>query len=340
MRHRKRQRARLRPSALIAAAVALIAVAAFLWAGQQPGPARASTAGADTPVAAPAVTIPAAVPATAAVPSSSARPTPSHRAGPSPSAGATRKAQPKPAAPAAAPVPGAGQRLITFVNSTAQTVWPAAQADPGYPLARTGWVVPPGGSVSFLMPDHWNGRLWGRTGCRFDAAGNGHCVTGDCDGRFQCGTAGSTAPETLAEFDLDAWSGMDFYDVNLDGFNLPMWINHSGGSTPDRISPDGCIPAGCTHNLLDTCPAAIQDRVNGVEVGCLNPCTVFNTDQYCCRGAWGSRATCLPAQWPVDYAAIFKRAEPTGYSYVYDDQSSVFTCSGGCDYRITFGVSP
>jgi Thaumatin family len=234
----------------------------------------------------------------------------------------------------------ADERTVTFVNDTSQTVWPAAQADPSQPLAETGWVVAPGQSVTITMPDHWNGRLWGRTGCSFDASGTGHCVTGDCAGRFQCGSAGSVPPETLAEFDLDAWDGMDFYDVNLDGFNLPMYINHTGGTTPDKVSSDGCIPLGCTHDLLATCPSVLQDKVDGTEVGCLTACDVFNTDQYCCRGAWGSRATCIPSQWPVDYAAIFKAAEPTGYSYVYDDQTSVYTCSGRCDYKITFGVSP
>jgi Thaumatin family len=255
-----------------------------------------------------------------------------------PSSPTTTPTVPKPTSSSA--VASAGERVITFVNTTSQTIWPAAQADPKAPLAQTGWVVPPGGSVSILMPDNWNGRLWGRTGCVFNSSGDGHCVTGDCDGHFQCGTAGSASPETLAELDLDAWDGMDFYDVNLDGFNLPMWINHTGGTTPDKVSSTGCVPAGCTHNLLATCPSVLQDKANGVEVGCFTACNVFGTAQYCCAGSWSSRAACQPTKWPVDYAAIFKAAEPTGYSYVYDDATSVFTCSGSCNYRITFGVSP
>ena len=335
MRHRRRGSARNRSSALVVVAVVLVAVAAYLWGGA-PGAGRGQAVTAARAAGPGAV----ASARTGASPGRPAGPSERASAGPSVSASVSAAASASISASAGGtPRPGPGQRLVTFVNRTSQTVWAAAQADPAAPLARTGWTLPAGGSVSFVMPDHWNGRLWGRTGCDFDAAGYGHCVTGDCAGRFQCGPAGSVAPETLAEFDLDAWGGMDFYDVNLDGFNLPMYINHSGGSTPDKVSSDGCVPAGCTHDLLATCPSALQDRVGGVEVGCLTPCTVFNTDQYCCRGAWNSRATCLPAQWPVDYAAIFKQAEPTGYSYVYDDQTSVFTCSGGCDYRITFGVS-
>ncbi|WP_225447083.1 thaumatin family protein [Streptacidiphilus sp. PB12-B1b] len=327
--------------AVVVGVVALVALAAFLpgrlfGAGRTQGAAQAAPSAVS---GAPATSAGTAAARTAAPRGSASAHGSAHASAAASATHAPAPAGHRTSAAPAAPVPAAGQRVVTFVNATAQTVWPAAQADPKEPLARTGWVLPPGASVSLLMPDGWNGRLWGRTGCSFDAAGQGHCVTGDCDGRFQCGTAGSTAPETLAEFDLNAWGGMDFYDVNLDGFNLPMWINHTGGTTPDKVSADGCIPAGCTHDLLATCPSALQDRVGGSVVGCLGPCTVFNTDQYCCRGAWSTRATCLPARWPVDYAAIFKRAEPTGYSYVYDDQSSVYTCSGGCDYRITFGVS-
>ena len=38
---------------------------------------------------------------------------------------------------------------------------------------------------------------------------------------------------------------------------------------------------------------------------------------------------------------VFKSAEPNAYSYVDDDDdvTSVFTCSGVCDYRITFGLT-
>ena len=54
----------------------------------------------------------------------------------------------------------------------------------------------------------------------------------------------------------------------------------------------------------------------------------------------GPRATCNPRKWPVDYARVFKRAEPYAYSYVDDDATSVYVCSGRCDYHIVFGLSP
>ena len=35
---------------------------------------------------------------------------------------------------------------------------------------------------------------------------------------------------------------------------------------------------------------------------------------------------------------MFKRAEPYAYSYVDDDATSVYVCSGRCDYHIVFGL--
>ena len=198
-----------------------------------------------------------------------------------------------PSAPAVSEPPpsgAAGSRLVTFVNRMQQTIWVAASPDPGQPLAATGWVLPAGQTVTITVPNRWNGRFWGRTGCVFNGSGVGHCQTGDCGGLLQC-TGYGQIPATLAEYDLDAWDNLDFYDVSMvDGSNLPMYINisRSTGGTVDKISPDGCDPA----------------------------------------------------KWPVDYAAVFKRAEPYAYSYVYDDATSVFTCSGYCDYRITFGITP
>jgi len=240
------------------------------------------------------------------------------------------------------PVPDAaavasGKRLVTFVNKVSQTIWVAAAQNPAHPLATTGWVLPAGQSLTITVPDNWNGRFWGRTGCVFHG-GLGHCQTGDCNGRFQCAGNGAI-PATLAEYDLNAWDGLDFYDVSMvDGSNLPMYINITAGQTTDKISRTGCVPAGCTKPVA--CPSALQVKAGGVAVACESACARIGTDQYCCRGAWAPRSQCDPARWPVDYAAVFKKAEPYAYSYVDDDATSVFTCKGRCDYQITFGVSP
>jgi hypothetical protein len=255
------------------------------------------------------------------------------------SSGSSASGATAPASAASVPAAAAGHRNVTFVNAVAQTIWVAAGQQTAQPaLTTTGWVLKPGQSLTISVPDHWNGRFWGRTGCAFDASGTGHCQTGDCGGRFQCPGYGSI-PATLAEFNLNAWSGLDFYDVSMvDGSNLPMWINQLGGTSTDAISTHGCSAAGCTRPVV--CPAALQIHAGGAVVGCESPCGIFGTDQYCCRGQWAPRSACDPTKWPVDYAADFKRAEPFAYSYVDDDATSTFTATGEAGYRITFGLSP
>jgi hypothetical protein len=228
-----------------------------------------------------------------------------------------------------------------MVNALSQTIWPAIAADPEHPVSATGWKLLPGASVTIVIPDHWDVRVWARTGCVFDGTGAGHCVTGDCAGHFQCGRTWGQFPDTLAEFNLNAWQGMDFYDVSLvEGNNLPMYVNYSGGKTPDPLSPTGCSKAGCTRDANATCPPALQRVHDGAVVACLSSCLALGGDQMCCTGKWSSRTACDPTRWPVDSAAVFKKAEPFAYSYVDDDATSVLTCSGECDYRITWGVSP
>jgi hypothetical protein len=234
---------------------------------------------------------------------------------------------------------GSKRRLVTFVNRMRETIWVAAAPNPSTPLAATGWVLPPGKSVTISTPNNLNTRFWGRTGCVF-RNGVGHCQTGDCGGLFQCKGWG-TIPATLAEVNFDAWDNLDFYDVSMvDGSNLPMYINitRSSGGTTDKISPNGCVPAGCTKAVQ--CPSVLDVKAGGKVVACISACARLGGDQYCCRGKYAPRSACDPANWPVDYAAVFKRAEPYAYSYADDDATSVFVCKGVCDYRITFGLTP
>lgn len=325
--------------AMVATAAALLTVAAAILVnssavGPAVGTARPHAVAVSSPSSRPTVRPPATVspvPSTASPSASSPGSAPA-----SPSVPATGRSVPAPV-----PVPGPGRRLLTLVNNLQQTIWPAVAADPVHPVEATGWELPPGASHTLVIPDHWDVRVWARTGCAFNASGTGHCVTGDCAGRFQCGSTWGQFPSTLAEFNLNSYQGMDFYDVSLvEGNNLPMYINHTGGRTPDQISPTGCAASGCTHDANATCPPVMRRTVGGVVVACLSACLAIGGDQTCCLGQWSSRAACDPAKWPVDSAAVFKKAEPFAYSYVSDDATSVFTCTGECDYRITWGVSP
>ena len=153
-----------------------------------------------------------------------------------------------------------GPRQVTFVNHLDETIWVAASpGNPAASLTVTGWTLPAGQQVTITVPNHWNGRFWGRTGCHFDAAGKGDCQTGDCGGLFQCKGYGSI-PATLAEYNLDAWDNLDFYDVSMvDGSNLPMYVNRFKGRGKDAISADGCSAAGCTQEVA--CPPVLQVHV-------------------------------------------------------------------------------
>jgi hypothetical protein len=117
-----------------------------------------------------------------------------------------------------------------------------------------------------------------------------------------------------------------------------MYINVSGGKASKKVSNNGCVPAGCTKAVK--CPKVLDVTVKGKVVGCISACARLGGDQYCCRGPYAPRADCNPAKWPVDYAAVFKKAEPYAYSYVDDDATSVYVCSGRCNYRIVFGLTP
>lgn len=231
---------------------------------------------------------------------------------------------------AACPPGQALARTFTFVNQCNETVWVGALGNPGRGNPNGGgWTLPAHATSTVEVPAGWAGRFWGRRGCSFDASGHGACVTGDCGGRLQCNGAGGVPPTSLAEFTLDGGGNVDYYDVSLvDGYDLPIGITADGGQ---------CGAPTCVADLLASCPGELQVRDGaGRLVACASACERFNTDQYCCRGAYGSPQTCNPAAWPVNYAAIFKRACPNEYSYAYDDTSSTFTCGGAPGYHITF----
>uniref|UniRef100_A0A5B7AS29 Thaumatin-like protein 1b n=1 Tax=Davidia involucrata TaxID=16924 RepID=A0A5B7AS29_DAVIN len=212
---------------------------------------------------------------------------------------------------------------FTFVNKCEYTVWPGILANAGSPsLDSTGFELPEDTSRSFQAPTGWSGRFWARTGCNFDGSGSGSCSTGDCgSGQVECNGAGAAPPATLAEFTLGT-GGQDFYDVSLvDGYNLPMIVEASGGSGM-------CASTGCVTDLNRQCPAEL--RVGDGEA-CKSACEAFGSPEYCCSGAYGSPATCKPSA----YSEMFKSACPRSYSYAYDDPTSTFTCTGA-DYTMTF----
>ncbi|KAG6535157.1 protein P21-like [Zingiber officinale] len=199
-----------------------------------------------------------------------------------------------------------------IVNRCSFTVW-AAWATTG-PRAGGGNRLNSGQSWTInINAGATGGRIWARTGCSFDGNGRGSCQTGDCGGVLQCQGYGR-APNTLAEFALNQFQNLDFFDIsNVDGYNVGLDFSPTSG---------GCRGIRCAANIVGECPA--QLRAPG---GCNNPCTVFGTQRYCCtNGPCG----------PTELSEFFKTRCPDAYSYPQDDATSTFTCPGGTNYRVTF----
>ncbi|CAH8357381.1 unnamed protein product [Eruca vesicaria subsp. sativa] len=217
--------------------------------------------------------------------------------------------------------------VFTIVNSCSFPVWPGIiTGDNGLQLNGGGFDLTPGASVDLTAPAGWSGRIWGRTGCNFDAFGNGKCLTGDC-GKLQCSGAGGTSPVTLAEFTIGLGGAIDFYDVSLvDGYNVQMEIKTQGGS-------GDCQNVGCVSDVNKICPneLTVPNPNGGDVVGCKSACEAFGRPDYCCTGAFNKPETCPPTH----YSRIFKTACPKAYSYPYDDATSTFTCANA-NYSIIF----
>ncbi|KAF1758890.1 hypothetical protein GCK72_015351 [Caenorhabditis remanei] len=170
----------------------------------------------------------------------------------------------------------AESRNITILNKCPFTIWPGILGRPGNPA---------GG------------------GFRLDAS-----ESRDIENSEQCNGAGGVPPASLAEFTLKPWGGQDFYDVSLiDGYNLPVQIEPRGGS--------GCKRAGgCVKDINSECPVALAVKGhNGNVVACKSGCLEYNTDQECCRGAYGTPDKCHRSAT----AQMFKDACPTAYTALF-----------------------
>lgn len=222
---------------------------------------------------------------------------------------------------------GALSTTFNFQNNCPYTVWPGTLSGTAQ-LPLTGFELANGASQSTDAPDGtWSGRTWARTQCSTDSSGKFSCLTGDCgSGQVACNGAGGAPPATLAEFTLRGDGGKDTYDTsNVDGFNVPLSITPQGGTGDCRVT-------SCAANINSQCPSELQVKApDGSVIGCKSACEAFGSDEYCCKGAFGSPTTCKP----TNYSQIFKSACPTTYSYAYDDASSTFTCTGA-NYLITF----
>lgn len=94
---------------------------------------------------------------------------------------------------------------LVISNNCAESVWPAIGTQAGTGAGIGGFALAPGQSKSLTVSGDWQGRVWGRTNCSFNVAGNGAsnlngfdgsgaaCGTGDCAGVLNCALTVSTA---------------------------------------------------------------------------------------------------------------------------------------------------
>lgn len=133
---------------------------------------------------------------------------------------------------------------FTISNNCPHIIWPGTLAGAGTPqLPWTGFKLDPGHSARIPAPPGWSGRIWARTGCKFDSTGAGTCQTGDCGGKMPCNGMGALPPATLFEITLGKGKDQDYYDVSLvDGYNLPIYATPTG-------QQGSCNATGCASDL-------------------------------------------------------------------------------------------
>ncbi|CAO2183623.1 unnamed protein product [Urochloa humidicola] len=135
--------------------------------------------------------------------------------------------------------------VFSIINNCSYTVWPAA--------------IPVGGGSELKSGDKWilnvpagtgNGRIWGRTGCKFNSSGYGACETADCAGALSC-SLNAQPPVAFAEFSLGG--PIDFFDLTMiNGFNLPMAL------LPTKEGPECNMVLRCEGNSESQCPDAFK----------------------------------------------------------------------------------
>ncbi|WKA04489.1 hypothetical protein VitviT2T_022523 [Vitis vinifera] len=227
------------------------------------------------------------------------------------------------------PENAAAQPVSLYIsNKCPFPIWPATAPNAGHPvIADGGFSLPSGQTRRIYAPPTWSGRLWARTGCKFNSNWQPACQTGDCDGRFACNGTIGLPPATLVQISLQPdKSKPSFYDVSLvDGYNLPVSV-----TTKPRASK--CSIGGCLTNMNSLCPQELQVLSNNMEVvACKSACLAFNLDMFCCRNEYGTPEKCKPSV----YSKMFKGACPSYYSYAFDTPAPLVNCPSK-EYIITF----
>jgi len=241
---------------------------------------------------------------------------------------------------------------LSVTNQCNFPVWMATTPNANKAPLRDGTVeLSMGQSHDYFIPaDGWAGRFWPKTGC--DSNGM-NCTAGEAVP--PCPPSGCQPPaDTKVEFYFpnlaskeDAW-----YDISLvDGYSLPMEIKPRGGES------GSCITTKCNLSLAE-CPqnetqglGDLRVIKDGKVVQCLSPCKKCNYPppygqgkpenlepglSVCCPTPPVTPEQC--SSGPVvqtNFVQTVRRVCPTAYSYAYDDQAGLHSCSTPTSFDVT-----
>jgi len=187
-----------------------------------------------------------------------------------------------------------------------------------------GWQLSVGANpMTFTLPEPWAGRFWARTQCD---ANTFVCNSGQCNGcvqngKYQAGECSATNlptglhcantgqnPETLAELNMQTFTGGDFYDVsNVDSGNIAIEIKPDSSTYDMPSNPNGVSSTSCSADV--DCKDLFGSHVWKCDTNlgkCVNPFTCGSPG---CSSASGCAAqglqTGLLASCPWDAATDF-----------------------------------
>jgi Thaumatin family len=242
------------------------------------------------------------------------------------------------------------QTRLSVTNRCDFPVWMATEPNAQKaPLSEGTVKLSKGESRDYsIAREGWAGRLWSKTGC--DSNGR-NCAAGEAVP--PCPPSGCQPPaDTKVEFYFPNISSTEaaWYDISLvDGYSLPMEIQPRGGES------GSCIKTTCNLSL-NNCP---QDETlglgnlgvfkDGKVVQCLAPCKRWNYPapyglgkpeteapgiDLCCPYNDVNRCRTGPVV-QTKFVQTVRKACPTAYSYAYDDEAGLHSCSTPTSFDVT-----
>ncbi|KAL3071225.1 hypothetical protein niasHT_035551 [Heterodera trifolii] len=152
----------------------------------------------------------------------------------------------------------------------------------------------------------------------------------DCDNK-DCKPLGEP-PISLFEMTFDPKvMPSQFFDASyVDGVNVPIGARFKNCDE----NGDKTITFNNQLTKLDSLKKKLSadmfvvDQFGKTQIKSL--CGTYNSDDVCCRAAYGTPETCQPTKWAPEKQAIYnvlRAANPDAYTYAYDDGTATKTCS-------------